>query len=320
METLISIVIPCYNTGSFLPKILNELIKQEFVKKRIEIILVNDGSSDNTSQIAQSFVEKYPYSIKLIEKENEGVSVARNVGIENSKGKYIVFLDSDDLLNDDTLDYYINILSTVEADLFVFGYELIKDGHVEKVYQTKIGDKKLCSKEEFEKLFFFKKVPAHICGCIFKRNFIVDNSIFFTKGRKIGEDMEFIIKAIFNSKSVYYDNRICYLYCLRDNSAMAGYKKYNHSDSLECQSSLIEQYGIKENVRYYNYWLCYLYISKVIGYLKMSNGDDSFVKYYVENKKYLKEKRKRELKVDVAACFFSICSIKFLFNIFSRKQ
>ena len=103
----ISIVIPVYNVEKYLRECLDSVIVQSYRNK--EVILVNDGSTDNSIEICEEYDMKYPF-IKLINKKNGGLSDARNVGILNSTGEYILFLDSDDYWDDANLFFIVQVL------------------------------------------------------------------------------------------------------------------------------------------------------------------------------------------------------------------
>ena len=96
----ISIIIPVYNAEKYLKKCIDSVINQNVESK--EIILVNDGSIDNSQEIIDEYVAKYPDMIKAIKQENAGQAVARNVGIENASGEFLAFLDSDDYLEENS--------------------------------------------------------------------------------------------------------------------------------------------------------------------------------------------------------------------------
>lgn len=111
---LISIVIPVYNVEKYLDKCLDSVVNQTY--KNIEIILVNDGSTDNSPLISQKYAES-DSRIKLIHKKNGGLSDARNAGIDIAIGKYITFIDSDDYIEKDYVEYLFNLLIKNKADL-----------------------------------------------------------------------------------------------------------------------------------------------------------------------------------------------------------
>jgi glycosyltransferase involved in cell wall biosynthesis len=93
----ISVVIPVYNVGKYLSETIDSVIKQTIgFKKNIQIILINDGSQDNSEEICLKYKKKYPENIEYYSKKNAGVSAARNEGMKHIKGKYVNFLDSDD--------------------------------------------------------------------------------------------------------------------------------------------------------------------------------------------------------------------------------
>ena len=135
---LLSIIIPCFNSGKYISSTLDMLTHQKL--DDCEVIIVNDGSTDNTSEICQGYTEKYA-NIKIIDKENEGVSVARNIGIEKSNGKYVYFLDSDDTLEPQTLEFYRQVLnSNQDAVFFAFGYYSKYNGKLLNDYSYKAYD------------------------------------------------------------------------------------------------------------------------------------------------------------------------------------
>lgn len=113
----ISIIIPAYNSAAFIGETLENIINQNF--DDLEVIVVNDGSADNTADVVRSYAEKHPF-IRLIEKENGGVSSARNLGIEQATGKYICFQDADDLYAPGSLKALWDRAEATQADLLIF--------------------------------------------------------------------------------------------------------------------------------------------------------------------------------------------------------
>ena len=120
----LSIIIPIYNVEKYLSKCLNSILEQTY--KEIEIILVNDGSTDNSKDIAVSYCERFPNVFKYFEKDNGGLSSARNFGLEKISGDFVGFLDSDDYIDNDLYEIMINSLDSsikiVECD-FIWEYE-----------------------------------------------------------------------------------------------------------------------------------------------------------------------------------------------------
>ena len=119
----ISVIVPIYNMEKYLESCIESLIKQTISKDDLEVLLINDGSVDNSEAICKKYTEKYSF-LKLFSKENEGLSKTRNFGIRNAQGKYFVFLDPDDELTENSLENLADFFDKYEND----GYnELMKE-------------------------------------------------------------------------------------------------------------------------------------------------------------------------------------------------
>ena len=128
-NNLISIIVPIYNVEKYLKKCIDSIINQTY--KNLEIILVDDGSPDNCGKICDEYAKK-DNRIKVIHKENGGVSSARNVGVENATGEYIGFVDSDDYIEKDMYEVLINNLKKENADISIISnYEVYKNKIIE---------------------------------------------------------------------------------------------------------------------------------------------------------------------------------------------
>lgn len=280
---LLSIIIPCYNSAKFISSTLDMLIAQGL--DDCEIIVVNDGSTDATSEIVHSYSQKNE-RIKIIDKINEGVSVARNTGMEHSTGKYIIFLDSDDTLEVGTLDFYRRILKlNPNREFFAFGYYTKYKNKVKKNYAIKKYDGKILDSNLLKQSFFLKKLCFHICSCIYESSFLIKNSIQFTPGVRIGEDVEFLLKVLAVADTCVYHARHCFVYQIRDDSVMQGYKTFSetHFNSYVIRRNicLSEKYQIESLKLYSNFWLQNQYVSHLILYLisdfKSYDINDKFI-------------------------------------------
>ena len=118
-EQLLSIIVPVYNVEEYLPHCINSLLDQGLTEKQYEIILVNDGSTDNSPVICQSYVDKYPF-IHCYSQKNQGLSGARNTGMKHVAGKYIQFVDSDDFLQPNSIKAVLEAAEKYDADLAFF--------------------------------------------------------------------------------------------------------------------------------------------------------------------------------------------------------
>lgn len=120
MNPLISVIVPIYNVEKYIADCISSIITQSY--KNLELILVDDGSTDNSYAICESFCKK-DRRIRLTTVNRGGVSKARNIGIEKSKGEYLLFVDSDDILLPDALLHYVNNVNQTNADIVKSGWE-----------------------------------------------------------------------------------------------------------------------------------------------------------------------------------------------------
>ena len=214
---LISIIIPFYNREKALTKCIQSALDQEDVST--EIILIDDGSTDNSSQICDDFSSHYS-NVKVIHQTNHGLSHARNVGLNNSSGDYIFFLDSDDCLITNTLSLLKNQLETVEADYVIGNFEQVNDSNESISSNTipKSIKNQLLNQEAFwhyaenSKLYF---LFVTVWGKLFKRK--IWDSIRFPAVR-YAED-EFVLPLIVSQCSkIYVSDCITYRQTLSESS------------------------------------------------------------------------------------------------------
>ena len=120
----ISVIVPIYNVEKYIENCLKSLAEQTISKDELEVLLINDGSPDNSEEICRRYAEKYPF-FKLFSKENEGSSKTRNFGIEHAQGKYFVFLDPDDELTKDSLKNLADFFDKYEDEIDIVTYKII---------------------------------------------------------------------------------------------------------------------------------------------------------------------------------------------------
>lgn len=231
-ESKVSIIVPVYKVEEYLPRCVDSLINQTY--KNIEIILVDDGSPDNSPKICDEYASK-DSRIRVIHKENAGVSEARNTGIDNAKGDYICFVDSDDYVNAYMVEKLTTSANENNSDMVVVSgyYKAYKDKIVE-VRSSNI-DKK-CNKD-FS--IFWGDLISHRSACttLYKRNTIKD--IRFNSNLKIAEDFLFVIQAMKKSKTISSVDECLYYYFINDASVMRtiGVSRYQNEimGLMECR-------------------------------------------------------------------------------------
>lgn len=120
MDKKVSIIIPVYNVEKYLERCIDSILNNTY--NNFEIILINDGSKDNSQEILERYYDKYPDKIIIKQQENQGPAQARNVGLEIATGEYIMFVDSDDFVQKDYIENYIKVLKEDDYDVVLGGY------------------------------------------------------------------------------------------------------------------------------------------------------------------------------------------------------
>lgn len=210
-----SIVVPVYNVEKYVEKCLASLNNQTY--KNYEAIIVNDGSTDDSESIIKRFI-KNKKNFKYYKKENGGLSDARNFGVKYSSGNYLLFLDSDDYLDEELLERLCEILSKNKYDIIKFNYiDVINEKcipHYEPLADSiEVQVKDLINFEYFE--------PAH--GFCYDLNFYKNNNFEFAKG-KYHEDYGLIPLILLKANTIYYYNYFGYYYVKRENSIVNNQK------------------------------------------------------------------------------------------------
>lgn len=219
-----SIILPVYNAELYLKECLESIVKQDFPSW--ELLLIDDGSTDGSKDIYQRYKDNK--KIRIYIKENSGVSEARNLGICCARGKYIIFLDADDLLNENALTIILeDINSDSNIDLISYDYHVLSN-------ETLIPARKSNQNGDYigtnviKELLSFSVSQSQWYGSdwygnmrpvwskCFKRSVINDNKLKFKKGLRYGEDMAFVLSYLLNSKHVKITSHCFYIY--RDNN------------------------------------------------------------------------------------------------------
>ncbi|GGK60410.1 MULTISPECIES: glycosyltransferase family 2 protein [Flavobacteriaceae] len=241
MNNYLSVIVPVYNVQEYLHNCIDSIINQTF--HHLEIILVNDGSTDTSPQICDAYAKK-DARIKVIHQKNTGVSVARNKGIEVATGNYITFVDSDDWLESTMYEtMYTAALLKQSADVVMCDFTNIKKDSKEKIstnIRTGFYTKQQIIKELYPTLLVtetFGRLPIiSACTCLFKHSLLINNNIRFDAALRYSEDYLFMAAIITKANSFYY---------LKDNY-FYNYLQYEESRSKKYQPAWWE------NLKYLN--------------------------------------------------------------------
>ncbi|MBQ3016480.1 MAG: glycosyltransferase family 2 protein [Clostridia bacterium] len=223
---MISIVIPVYNAALFLPDMLDSIINQSY--KQIEIILVNDGSTDNSSSICHEYAKLYDY-ITVYDRQNHGVSASRNFGVKKALGEFIWFMDSDDILEKDALLNAIEAQMTYDADIVIGGMNFCFTEE-NKIISKKISTVLIFNSHEFKhqyKELFSSNYISSLCNKLIRRTTIVENNIYMNESLSMYEDYVFCMDALLKCRTVVCLPQIFYNYQLRNTKSLSHRYKEN---------------------------------------------------------------------------------------------
>lgn len=212
---LISIIVPIYNVELYLEKCVNSLINQTY--KNIEILLIDDGSTDNSGNIADELAKKDP-RIKVFHKVNAGLSDARNYGVSQAISEWIMFIDSDDYYDFFAVEYFVRIQQKYNSDLVVSALKGVTN-HVStnrEITEHDINDAYPLSNEKaLEEMFYSLVTGPSACGKLFKKELLIQDP--YPKG-KLYEDIATTYKQVYKAKNIYVAPIKVYGYFKRDGS------------------------------------------------------------------------------------------------------
>ena len=205
-EKILSVSVAAYNLGEMIETNIKSFCESK-VADEIELIITDDGSKDNTPDIVETYVKKYPNTVKLIRKVNEGPGSTVNSGIKNATGKYFRMVDGDDWVHTENLEEYIEFLKNSDADLVISDYD-VYDNKNQKIIETITT--KIKPKTEMEFGEVYKAIPYQMHALTFKTNLYQDYNIvldncFYT-------DVEYTLFPMKNVKTVAYFDKSIYIY------------------------------------------------------------------------------------------------------------
>ena len=211
-EYLVSVVVPAFNAERHISTSLESLCRQTLAG--FEVIVVNDGSADKTASAAEAILSASPLSYRVLSQSNQGVSAARNLGLDAARGKYVMFLDSDDYLDPSCLSKLAATAESNQSDIVFCGCDFVSEtGEMLRPYSSRhgylgeatAGPDVLCD-------VFTERVGVWPGSMIFRKEFLATHDVRFTKGRVIAEDLEFEFKALFHASRVSSVNESLFYY------------------------------------------------------------------------------------------------------------
>lgn len=245
----VSVIIPVYNTEKYLSSCLDSVLNQSL--QDIELICINDGSTDSSPHILKHYAE-FDSRIKVITIENSGLSVVRNIGIEEASAKYIFFLDSDDFIVQPALEYLFNSAEKHKSDFTFCDIWAFDDKTKQKIpfwdflplsFTNKYKNRSFNHKKLPNSIYF--QIPAVAWNKLYRRDFLINNSIKFERGM-IFEDHPFFAQIYLNAESISYVNeKLVYYRVNRTDSLtkLAGEKHLDCIKSLDLTDKVFKSCG-----------------------------------------------------------------------------
>ncbi len=320
-DPIISVIVPCFNAGKTILKTLNSLEDQQF--NNFEVIIVNDGSFDNSDIVIKKFITNSKLNIQYKVQKNSGVSIARNVGLEISKGNYIVFLDSDDVYHKNFLNTLYTIFTKYDVDTIFCSYT--RNIEELKSNNSKFGKIKHLNHEQLMTYFMYRKGPCAFVNFLYKRDILEKYNIKFEDKCKYGEDLEFTWKYLSHCRNGIFLNLKLYGYYDNPNSAVNNIN-WNITNALDSVKR-VEDYLLKYNDEYYIIYKNYMFDRTIWAIMKdfaYSDNKDDYQKlidlYNIKVSMQNMMKRSNSLLIKLTALFYLINPYFFYWFIAKLKR
>lgn len=288
MDDLVTIVVPVYKVEKYIDKCVNSILNQTY--KNLEIILVDDGSPDNCGQICDNYEQK-DNRIKVIHKENGGLSDARNAGIDIASGKYISFIDSDDYIDNQYIEILYNAIIKDKSDMAISSHKVIYDTGA--VLEKATGEESvLDSKEVLKRILYDDGIDLSAWAKLYKMELFKE--IRYPKGR-LFEDAATTYKLVDKSEKISVVSKSKYNYVIRGNSITNLNFSEKKMDLITSTKEMCEYVRNKypELEKACNRRLMYAYLSTLTQLLKSDTKNEEIEKqlfsYIRENSKLILE-------------------------------
>ena len=290
---LLTIIVPVYNVEQYLSKCLDSLLSQDIVADHYEIIVVNDGSTDNSLTIAEEYAQKYQ-NIKVITQKNRGLGGARNTGIRHATGKFLWFVDSDDYIESNVLRELLDFTEQKNIEILRFNYEAVREnGSIiakkNNSLHSIVYSKDIVTGEEF----LSKQLgwACYVVMFLFDTEFIKKNEFYFDENIYF-EDVEWLVKVLLTTKKICSLNKVVYYYLQRvgsiTQSVSVEKKEKVYKDKLYILSflQLMTTKTTDKNVKKWLSGMIAITIISVFSFIlsQLKNKKSDFLLFLAENK------------------------------------
>lgn len=303
MALILSVIVPVYNVDRYLERCLKSILNQDICKDSYEIILVDDGSTDKGGMICDAYASSES-NVSVIHQANQGLSVARNVGLNYAHGKYVLFVDSDDFLEVNILGVLVEEMEGLELDILRFKYRRVREGdnlpHLIEACQHPLSQQDVFDGHDF--LFNRLGKGCYAWQFLINKAFLIQNELFFRPGI-IFEDTEWTPRVLEKAKRVSETDVLVYNYLEREGSITQGRVERVVEGQIKLISILKEQVAQLEDKRWYEGMIahtvitvithigCSLYSQREVYLLKLNEEHVYPLSYYNANRKAMRKIR-----------------------------
>lgn len=328
----VSVIVPVYNSEKYLSRCVDSILNQTY--SDFELILINDGSKDRSLDIIKKY-EILDSRIKVVDNENNGVSKTRNIGITLAKGEYIQFVDSDDFIDKDMLNYEVDMIEANKADLVMTGLflDIESKNNIDTSIQTFETNISIGKKEVADNVI--KRLNGTYINSpvnkLYKKEIIIENSILMNEGMDLGEDLIFNLDYMKHCKSIVFSEKSFYHYCMKNEENLTSKFRKDKLDIMEmlynkCREFLrdsnSEGYLVNELNSIFIKWMYYCFIDINSNGCKFTFKEKyEYIKYSIKKYKCIinnsnsKSFLLRVLKISLISPLFVIILCKIIYFI-----
>ncbi|WP_370978066.1 glycosyltransferase family 2 protein [Agaribacterium sp. ZY112] len=275
-----SIIVPVYNNASGMNSIVDWFDRNDFFSKSVELIIVDDGSSDPVKPKGCSGVGYYY-------QDNTGVSGARNLGIEKARGEYLCFLDSDDAYHDNFVDVFDEALASGSFDMLVSAPCYVQAS--ERNIRSHSASAGRYRSNDFLQAYFSKRISAHVCSILLRRRFLLEQGLRFDRELYLSEDIFFIVLCATKASNLVLEEQSYFDYYLVEGSAtnrIATEKVLNHFKSFVAISDLDSDSSLRRSK---NYFVATMYVHFLLKLISNKTESSEVISSTVAMNKLLRQ-------------------------------
>ena len=304
---IVSVIVPVYNTEKYIDKCIQSIVNQTY--ESLEIVVIDDGSTDKSTLICDKWKDK-DSRIKVIHKKNGGLSDARNIGIDNSSGEFVCFVDSDDIISPNMVEDLMNIVLCNNNDIVCCNFARFIDG--EEIKYTRYSKTRSVSQQEAIKLLLKDEITNHVCNKLFRKQVFKD--IRFPIGRKY-EDIGVMYKLILNSDKIIITDGKYYGYTIRNESITNTVKQEAINDMIYLVNERYNELSkrnmyfeelIKSRMRYIYIYHLKAVLNQEIYYSKTLNQEYLFFKKNMNLRRLCGFLKHENMRTKINKFFFTI--------------